>query len=401
MRDLPLDGVVVVELSDSASAPFAGQILAALGADVWKIERPTGDSARGWGPSKWKGSGAAFHAINQGKRFISLDIKDPDDLATLHRLIAEHADVFFHNLRPGSAAQYGLDPDSLRVTKPELVCCEVGAFGNVGPLNQAPGYDPLMQAFAGIMSVTGEEGQPPVRAGVSIVDFGAGMWAVIGILAALCRRQRKHVGATVHSSLLETAIAWMTVGIANYNADGDTGGRHGSGVGFIVPHRAYDTADGHLVVSCANDRLFARLCAALDRPEWSTDPRFATNDARLRNRGQIDALIGGRLAEHPRAHWQEVLGAAGLPCAPVQTTSELVNHEQTRALGIIGKPTGDDLALVGLPLLFNGRRPGPLSAARDVGEDNADLDRLMASRRGRREAQSSGGEAVLDAGIAE
>lgn len=401
MRDLPLDGVVVVELSDSASAPFAGQILAALGADVWKIERPTGDSARGWGPSKWKGSGAAFHAINQGKRFISLDIKDPDDLTTLHRLIAEHADVFFHNLRPGSAAQYGLDPDSLRVTKPELVCCEVGAFGNVGPLKQAPGYDPLMQAFAGIMSITGEEGQAPVRAGVSIVDFGAGMWAVIGILAALCRRQRKHVGATVNSSLLETAIAWMTVGIANYNADGDTGGRHGSGVAFIVPHRAYDTADGHLVVSCANDRLFARLCAALDRPEWATDPRFATNDARLRHRAQIDALIGGRLAEHPRAHWQEVLGAAGLPCAPVQTTSELVNHEQTRALGIIGKPSGDDLALVGLPLLFNGRRPGPLSAARDVGEDNADLDRLMTSRRGRREAEPSGGEAVLDARIAE
>lgn len=400
MRDLPLDGVVVVELSDSASAPFAGQILAALGADVWKIERPTGDSARGWGPSKWKGSGAAFHAINQGKRFISLDIKDPDDLATLHRLIAEHADVFFHNLRPGSAAQYGLDPDSLRVTKPELVCCEVGAFGNVGPLSEAPGYDPLMQAFAGIMSITGEDGQAPVRAGVSIVDFGSGMWAVIGILAALCRRQRKHVGATVSSSLLETAIAWMTVGIANYNADGDTGGRHGSGVAFIVPHRAYDTADGHLVVSCANDRLFARLCAALDRPEWATDSRFATNDGRLRHRAQIDGLIGARLAEHPRAHWQQVLGAAGLPCAPVQTTSELVNHEQTRALGIIGKPSGDDLALVGLPLMFNGKRPGPLSAARDVGQDNADLDKLMASRRGRRETEPAGGEAVLDAGIA-
>ncbi|CAG2144147.1 CaiB/BaiF CoA transferase family protein [Cupriavidus numazuensis] len=400
MRDLPLDGVVVVELSDSASAPFAGQILAALGADVWKIERPTGDSARGWGPSKWKGSGAAFHAINQGKRFISLDIKDPDDLATLHRLIAEHADVFFHNLRPGSAAQYGLDPDSLRVTKPELVCCEVGAFGNVGPLSEAPGYDPLMQAFAGIMSITGEDGQAPVRAGVSIVDFGSGMWAVIGILAALCRRQRKHVGATVSSSLLETAIAWMTVGIANYNADGDTGGRHGSGVAFIVPHRAYDTADGHLVVSCANDRLFARLCAALDRPEWATDSRFATNDGRLRHRAQIDGLIGARLAEHPRAHWQQVLGAAGLPCAPVQTTSELVNHEQTRALGIIGKPSGDDLALVGLPLMFNGKRPGPLSAARDVGQDNADLDKLMASRRGRRETEPAGGEAVLDVGIA-
>src|ERR1700760_256398 len=130
LRDLPLSGVVVVELSDSASAPFCGKILAALGAEVWKVERPSGDSARGWGPSKWKGSGAAFHAINRGKRCISIDIKDQEQLATLHRLIAGHADVFIHNLRPGCSASYGLDADSLRVTKPELVYCEIGAFGH-------------------------------------------------------------------------------------------------------------------------------------------------------------------------------------------------------------------------------------------------------------------------------
>ena len=228
LRDLPLSGVVVVELSDSASAPFSGKILASLGAEVWKIERPTGDSARGWGPSEWKGSGAAYHALNRGKRSVCIDIKDREQLATLHRLIAEHADVFIHNLRPASA-QYGLDADSLRVTKPELIYCEIGAFGHLGPLNMLPGYDPLMQAFSGIMSITGEEGQAPVRAGVSIVDFGAGLWAVIGILSALYRRQIKHCGATVNGSLLETAIGWMTVAIANYSADGDTGGRHGSG----------------------------------------------------------------------------------------------------------------------------------------------------------------------------
>lgn len=380
MHDLPLDGVVVVELGDSASAPFAGQVMAALGAQVWKVERPTGDSARGWGPSQWKGSGAAFHALNRGKRFIRLDIKDAGDLASLHQLIAEHADVFLHNLRPGSAAKYGLDPDSLRVTKPELVCCEVGAFGHVGPLNTAPGYDPLMQAFAGIMNVTGEEGQSPVRAGVSIVDFGTGMWAVIGILSALYRRQRKHVGASVNSSLLETAIAWMSIGVANYNADGEPGSRHGSGVAFIVPHRAYQTADGHLVVSCANDSLFARLCAVLDRPEWSSDERFATNAARLRNRALIDGLIGDRLAEQPRAFWAERLGGAGLPCAPIQTTEELVRHEQTHALGIIGKPSDDEIGLVGLPLSFNGKRPPPLSSAHEVGQDNAALVDLLSAR---------------------
>ncbi|MFF1737630.1 CaiB/BaiF CoA transferase family protein [Streptomyces sp. NPDC058247] len=380
LRDLPLSGIVVVELSDSASAPFTGKVLAELGAEVWKVERPSGDSARGWGPSMWKGSGAAFHALNRGKRCISVDIKDRDQLATLHRLIAERADVFIHNLRPGSSAQYGLDADSLRVTKPELICCEIGAFGHEGPLNTLPGYDPLMQAFSGIMSVTGEEEGAPVRAGVSIVDFGSGMWAVIGILAALHRRNTKHCGATVNGSLLETAIAWMSVGIAGYNTDGAPGERHGSGVAFIVPHRAYPTADGDLVVSCANDALFARLCEALERPEWATDDRFATNAGRLRNRSEIDRLIGERLAKESRTYWQQRLQASGIPVAPIQTTAEILAHEQTRALGIIGKPSDDEIGVVGLPLSFDGKRPPPLPAARDIGADNDKIDEVLKPR---------------------
>ncbi|MEU6561551.1 CaiB/BaiF CoA transferase family protein [Nocardia nova] len=377
--DLPLAGVTVVELGDSASAPFAGKILAELGAEVWKVERPTGDSSRGWGPSMWQGSGASFHALNRGKHCLRIDIKDQEQLATLHELIASRADVFIHNLRPGSAAKYGLDADSLRVTKPELVYSEVGAFGHTGPLNTLPGYDPLMQAFSGIMSITGEEGQAPVRAGVSIVDFGTGMWAVIGILAALFRRQHKHSGATVNSSLLETAIAWMTVGIANYTADGTVGSRHGSGVAFIVPHRAYAADDGHLVVSCANDALFARLCEALGHPEWAADPRFATNAARLTNRDEIDRLIGERIGTASRDHWQGILQAAGIPVAPTQTTAEIVEHEQTHALGILGKPSEDEIALVGLPLSFDGKRPAPLHAARDIGADNHRLDTVRKS----------------------
>ncbi|MFD5121948.1 CaiB/BaiF CoA transferase family protein [Streptomyces sp. NPDC058385] len=380
LRDLPLSGIVVVELSDSASAPFTGKVLAELGAEVWKVERPSGDSARGWGPSMWKGSGAAFHALNRGKRCISVDIKDREQLATLHRLIAERADVFIHNLRPGSSAQYGLDADSLRVTKPELICCEIGAFGHEGPLNTLPGYDPLMQAFSGIMSITGEEEGAPVRAGVSIVDFGSGMWAVIGILAALHRRNTKHCGATVNGSLLETAIAWMSVGIAGYNTDGASGERHGSGVAFIVPHRAYPTADGDLVVSCANDALFARLCEVLERPEWATDDRFATNAGRLQNRSDIDRLIGERLAKESRAYWQERLQASGIPVAPIQTTAEIVAHEQTRALGIIGKPSDDEIGVVGLPLSFDGKRPPPLPAARDIGADNDKIDEVLKPR---------------------
>ncbi|MFI6572389.1 CaiB/BaiF CoA transferase family protein [Nocardia fluminea] len=366
-NELPLSGIVVVELGDSASAPFTGKILAELGADVWKVERSTGDSSRSWGPSMWKGSGAAFHALNRGKRSIKIDIKDRDQLALLHQLIAERADVFLHNLRPGSAAKYGLDAESLRVTKPELVHCEVGAFGRSGPMNSLPGYDPLMQAFAGIMSITGENTGPPVRAGVSIIDFGTGMWAAIGILAALHRRQSKLDGAAVNASLLETAIGWMSIGVAGYNTDGAPGERHGSGVAFIVPHRAYTAADGDLIVSCGNDGLFAHLSRALDRPEWASDDRFATNTARLANRAEIDRLIGERLAEHPREYWQKRLQDFGVPVAPVQTTAEMVAHEQTRALGIIGAPSEDEIGVVGLPLSFDGKRPPPLAAAQDIG----------------------------------
>ncbi|WP_085589726.1 CaiB/BaiF CoA-transferase family protein [Pseudomonas sp. B14(2017)] len=375
--DLPLAGITVVELGDSASAPFAGHILAGLGAQVWKVERPAGDSSRGWGPSQWKGSGAAFHAINRGKRSICLDIKDPVQLATLHDLIEGHADVFLHNLRPGSAEQYHLDPANLRQRKPELVVCEVGAYGHLGPLSKLPGYDPLMQAFSGIMTLTGEDGQAPVRAGVSICDFGTGMWAVIGIAAALVRRERKQIGATVNSSLLETAIAWMSIGIANYAADGNPGGRHGSGVAFIVPHRAYEAADGHAIISAANDTLFARLCDALGHPEWATDPRFATNAGRIANRNAIDGLIGERMKQHTRDHWQKHFDALGLPCASVQTTEELYAHEQTRALGILGRTSEDEIELVGVPLSFDRQRPPALASAPEIGQDNARLHQLL------------------------
>jgi crotonobetainyl-CoA:carnitine CoA-transferase CaiB-like acyl-CoA transferase len=377
--ELPLNGVLVVELSDNASLPFCGQILAALGADVWKVERPVGDASRKWGPSQWKGSGAAFHALNRGKRSICIDIKDPEQLATLHELIDRHADVFMHNLRPGSAGQYGLDPENLRARKPELIYSELGAFGHVGPMNKDPGYDPLMQAFSGIMSLTGEEGQPPVRSGVSIIDFGTGLWTAIGILAALYRRKGNNTGATINSSLLETAVAWMSIGIANYAADGYLGSRHGSGIAFMVPHRAFSAADGDLVVSAGNENLFRKLCEALDKPEWARDPKFDTSAARLHNRAEIDGLIGARIAEHTHGFWKERLDACGIPNAPVQSVAELCADKQIRALGIIGKQNANELALPGLPLSFDYKRPPQLHEARDIGQDNEQLHRLLNS----------------------
>jgi crotonobetainyl-CoA:carnitine CoA-transferase CaiB-like acyl-CoA transferase len=369
--DLPLAGLVVVEVGDSAAAPFAGQVLAALGADVWKIERPgTGDASRGWGAPSCDGTAAAFHALNRGKKSVRLDIKDTAQLATLQDFIADKADIYLHNLRPGTSGRYGLDPQSLRARKPALICCEIGAFGHVGPMNTLPGYDPLMQAFAGIMSITGEAGRQPVRAGVSVVDFGTGMWAVIGILAALTRRHTDGSGTTVNSSLLETAISWMTMGIATHAAEGDPGARHGSGVAFVVPHRTYETADGFIAVACANDRLFVKLCEELGHSEWSIDPRYVTNAARLAHRAEVDGMVEAQLRTQPRSVWQSRLQAAGIASAPVQTTPEIVAHPQTQALGILQQPPEGGMALAGLPLSFDGSRPPPLAGAPTLGRDS-------------------------------
>ncbi|MBB5406319.1 crotonobetainyl-CoA:carnitine CoA-transferase CaiB-like acyl-CoA transferase [Paraburkholderia sp. HC6.4b] len=377
--DLPLAGVVVVELSDNASLPFCGQVLAGLGAEVWKVERPQGDCSRGWGPGVWQGTGVAFHAVNRGKKSVRLDIKDPRQLAILKKLVIGHADVFMHNLRPGSVEQYGLDPESLRSHKPDLICCELGAFGHVGPMSKRPGYDPLVQAFSGMMSVTGEDGRPPVRAGVPIVDFGSALWTVIGAIAALYRRKETKVGATVNSSLLETAMAWMAFSVANHATTAQPDTRHGSGIALVVPHRVYAVADGYLGVASANERLFGRLCDALGKTEWLDNPKFATNAARLQNRLEIDGLIEAELMKHTRAYWGERLDACGVPNAPLQTTAEICAHEQIMALGILAKPDEEEVPLVGLPISFDRQRPPPLSSAPTLGQDNEKLQALLAS----------------------
>src|SRR6185312_13930373 len=209
-KGLPLDGITVVELGHSVAAPYAGEILGDLGADVIKIEKADGDDARKWAPPYWHDMSSTFQSLNRNKRSAIVNLKDKTEQEALRRLIIERADVVISNLRPGSAEEFGLDSASLRALKPELICCSIGAFGSKGPLKDRPGYDPLMQAFAGMMSVTGEPDQQPVRVGTSIIDMAAGMWGVIGVLSALFQRQNRVSGATVETSLYETALAWMT-----------------------------------------------------------------------------------------------------------------------------------------------------------------------------------------------
>lgn len=371
MRPDPLAGTLVVELGHSVAGPYATQVLADLGAEVVKIEKPGGDDARKWGPPFLDGAGPSFHAVNRGKRSAVCDLSDRSQREALARFILERADVMLQSLRPGAAAALGLDAATLRARKPSLVYCNVGAFGARGPLAGRPGYDALMQAFAGIMSVTGEEGRPPVRVGPSLVDMGSSLWAVIGILCALGRRRETGEGAVVDVSLFETAAAWMGPYAVQYLASGEVPKRAGSGRVEIVPYQAYPAADGEFVIGAANDALFRKLCGALAHPEWAEDPRFCSNAERVRNHGALDALIEVETRKRGRADWCAGLEAAGVPCAPVQNVRELLEHEQLRALGLLQSVPGSSIPLIGLPLSFDGARPLPRAGAPALGEYTA------------------------------
>jgi crotonobetainyl-CoA:carnitine CoA-transferase CaiB-like acyl-CoA transferase len=355
---LPLSGLKVVEIGHSVAAPFGALILAELGADVTKIENPrAGDDARSWGPPFVEGSSALFKTLNRNKYSAALDLKDPEALRTLREFIIDSADVVIQNMRPGTIDRYGLDAKSLRALKPSLIYCNLGAFGAEGPLARHPGYDPLMQAFSGIMSVTGEEGRPPVRVSPSIVDQGTGMWAAIGILAALYRRLLTGDGAEVDTCLFETAVAWVAPHIANYLASGQVPRRLGTENPGIAPYRAFETADGWLVIAAGNDALFERLVRALEAPQLLSDPRFSSNPKRVENREELNARIAEIIARKPRAAWTEELDAVGVPCAPMQTIAELLAHPQMIASGILQAPPEGNFPVVGLPLRFDSERP--------------------------------------------
>ena len=360
----------MVELGHSVAAPFAGQILADLGAEVIKIEKPAGDDARHWGPPFVDGAAATFQSLNRNKRSLVLDLRNPAEFGRLTALIDERADVVLQNMRPGQVESLGLDAATLRARKPALVYCNLGAFGSVGPLAERPGYDPLMQAFSGIMSVVGEPGGNPVRVGPSIVDLGSGMWAALGIVSLLMRRGASGDGGVVDVSLFETAAAWMTMYAAQFLAGGEVPGKQGSGQVGIVPYRAYRTADGDLVVAAGNNDLFRRLAQLLGHPEWSTDERFADNPARVRNAGVLYALLEERFARRTSAEWIAALEEAGIPCAPVQDVAGMLQHPQTQALGLLQPVPGSSIPLIGLPLRIDGARPQPRSASPKLGEMN-------------------------------
>lgn len=352
-----LAGIRVVDLTGSVAGPFATQILGDLGADVIKVERlGKGDDTRSWGPPFWNDESATFLALNRNKRSLCVDLKSDEGLGVVRELL-DTADVFIQNLRPGAAAKLGLTRDELAKTNPRLVVCDLSGFGPRGAMKDNAAYDPLLQAFGGLMSLTGEQGGAPVRIPASILDQGTGLWSVIGILDALRTRDTTGVGSLVQTSLLGTALQWLPAQITGYLADGTVPQRLGSGTVGIAPYQAFPTSDGHLVIAAGNDGLFSRLCGVLDRPDLLADARFVDNPTRVRNRVELVEEITRTTTTFASEKLAAALTEVKVPVAVIHTLDQVVAHEQVAALGLIHEqehPRIPDFRTVAMPIEFDG-----------------------------------------------
>ena len=373
--DLPLEGVTVIEVGQALAGPLAGAVLADMGADVIKVEKPDGgDDARLWGPPYGPDGVTSlyFHGQNRSKRSITLDLKKPEDVEALHRL-CETADILIQNLRPGVVDEIGIGPDAMLARHPRLIYCSIWAFGFEGPMKMKPGFDPLLQAYGGMMSVTGQPDGPPTFCGASINDKATGLFVTIGALAALRWREKTGKGCLVDSSLFETAAFWVEGQINNYLSTGEIPQRHGTGAAVIVPYQTFETADRPLCLAAGNDRLFARTAKVLGHPEWAEDPRFAKGGDRVRNKAALIPLIAAVFVTKPRDHWLAALDAVGVPSGPVNDIGEVTNSAQMEAVGLLRDLPEDGPKIVSLPISFNRRRPFPRRPAPRVGQHNREI----------------------------
>lgn len=367
----PLKGVRVLEFSLNIAGPQAGQVLAMLGADVVKVERPEGgDDCRAWGPPFARGASMMFNTMNRGKKSIRLDLKDPAAVAWVKCQIGQY-DVLIENMRPGAMEAIGLGAAALRADYPRLVYCSLSAFGARGPLHSKPGYEEVVQAFSGLFSVNGDEGSPPARVGTSILDLGTGVWGSLGCLAGLMERSRTGEGCLVEGSLLETALGWLTVPLATYAASGELPRRSRSGSAKVAVYRCFDASDGEIMIAGANDRLFAKLARTLGHPEWAADERFRTAVGRSLHREVLNGKIDAIIRTATRAEWTARLEAAGVPCAPVNSLQDVYGHTQVEALDIFDTVEESSARLVRLPLSFNGERPVAACPAPKLGDADA------------------------------
>jgi crotonobetainyl-CoA:carnitine CoA-transferase CaiB-like acyl-CoA transferase len=381
----PLAGLRVLELARILAGPWVGQLLADLGADVVKVESPEGDDTRKWGPPFVKGadggdlSAAYFHACNRGKRSVAADFADPEDLAFVKRLAA-HADIVVENFKVGGLRRFGLDAGSLRAAHPRLIYASITGFGQTGPDASRAGYDFMIQGMAGAMSVTGEAGGLPQKAGYATADIFTGMYAAVGILAALRARDATGQGATLDLALFEAQAAVLANQAMNYLVSGKTPARMGNAHPNIVPYAVYPAADGHVILATGNDRQFRDAMAAIDAPWIAADPAYSTNSDRIARREEISAKIADATRLLPRDEMLARLQALKVPAGPINTIADVFAEPQAIARGIrVDLPAphaaGGLLPAVRGPIVMDGR---PMIADRPSPELDADAEAVRA-----------------------
>ena len=374
----PLAGLVVLDLSHLAAGPWCTMVLADLGADVIKVERPpTGDMSREAGAVYAGQRSAVFLALNRNKRSIALDLKSAEGRAALHRLAAR-ADVVVENLRPGKAAELEADYDTLAAINPRLVYASISAFGESGPGLDLPGNDPIIQAMSGAMAITGAEGGPPARQGVSVPDFGAGMMAGYAILAALHGRERTGRGSRVALNLLDVEIFALGPRAQEFLINGEEQPRLGSAHPQFAPYQAFECADGHwFYLSIINDKFWHLLCRAIERSDLAADPRFTTNRDRVAHRPQLLAELVPLFASDDRRTWLQLLQQTGVPAGPVNSLNDALNDPQVIHNELITTlPAGADgpaVPTVGLPMRFDDQRPPVRCTAPALGEHTDEI----------------------------
>ncbi|MFJ1472161.1 CaiB/BaiF CoA transferase family protein [Massilia orientalis] len=380
--DLPqgaLAGLRVLDLSRVLAGPWAGQLLADLGADIVKIERPgAGDDTRTWGPpwlrdedGEATSESAYYLSANRNKRSVTIDIGTPEGQSLVKRLAA-NADVVLENFKVGGLAQYGLDYLSLSALNPRLIYCSITGFGQTGPYASRAGYDFLIQGMGGLMSLTGrpdgEEGAGPIKVGVALTDVMTGLYATVAVQAALAHRERTGAGQHIDLALFDVQIACLANQAANYLVGGTASARMGNAHPNIVPYQDFPTADGYMIIAVGNDGQFMRLCEALGRPEWGSDQRFATNPQRVTYRDELIALIRGVTICRATGEWIELMEHAGVPCGPINTLDQVFADPQVHARSMridMEHPMAGTVPLVANPIRMSGtpvryERPPPM-----------------------------------------
>ena len=369
-----LDGLRVLDLTQVMAGPFCSMLLCDMGADVIKVEPPAGDSTRRM-PGAVGTDSPSFNAVNRGKRGIVVDLKQPAGREAVRRLAAG-SDVLVENYRPGVLDKFGLGYEALSQSCPRLVYASISGYGQTGPSAGKGGFDLVAQGVSGLMSVTGEAGRPPVKAGIPVTDLGAALFALAGVLSALLARARTGRGQLVDTSLVDAGVALSVWEATQYFSGRGVPERLGSAHRMNAPYQAIRCADGYMTIGAANDRTFQRLCEALGHPEWAADPEYRDDTHRIRNREALASRIEAVMETRPRAHWLERLEGHGVPCGPINDYAEVMADPQVRARGLVVEtdhPTLGRISTLGTPIKLSETPLSPGRPAPRLGQHTDDV----------------------------